>query len=305
LQQPIPLTLPELEDVKSAGSGALTTPGLTEFKRLLERAQHEHNEISRDLAHWRTQEAAAVDKYTSWQTGWLLRRLFKAKYQQLGETAEEFTARRIELEEQEELSRLQTQLSLPLGVERAFHRLRDDFVVMCSASRLWDTVGQRSTNRVVERTTASRTIERKPVKFQLGRCELIESDWEVPRLENANGGDIFFYPVFALYFVTSENFALLEYGEMKLEYMPQRFIEEEAIPKDSKVIGSTWAKANKDGTPDKRFKGNYEIPIVQYGKLTITSATGMNEEYMVSNVESAEAFFRAWQLLANAVRAGV
>jgi hypothetical protein len=45
--------------------------------------------------------------------------------------------------------------------------------------------------------------------------------------------------------------------------------------------------------------------FAQYGKLIITSATGMNEEYMVSNVESAEAFARAWQSLASAVRAGV
>ena len=98
----------------------------------------------------------------------------------------------------------------------------------------------------------------------------------MPHLENANGGDIFFYPAFALYFVTSESFALLEYSEVKLVFATTRFIEEEAIPPDSKVVGNTWAKANKDGSPDKRFKDNYQIPITQYGKLIITSATGMN-----------------------------
>ena len=296
---------PQLEDIKSAGSGALTTPGLAEFKRLLEQVRQEHGEIVRDLAHWRTQESAAIGKYTSWGNGWLLRRLFKAKFQRLRETAEESTAHRAELEEQEQLSRLQTQLNLPTGVKQAFHRLCDEFALMSRSHCVWDTVGQRNTNRTAERTTATRTIDRKPVKFQLGKCELIESEWNVPHFENANGGDIYFYPAFALYLVTSDSFALLEYSEAKLEFAATRFIEEEAIPPDSKVVGNTWTKANKDGSPDKRFKGNYQIPIAQYGKLVITSTTGMNEEYMVSNVESAEAFARAWQSLASAVRAGV
>lgn len=295
----------ELEDIKSAGSGALTTSGLAEFKRMLEQARCEHGEISRDLTHWRTQEAAAVGKYTRWDNGWLLRRLFKAKFQDLRTTAEESSAHRAELEEQERLSRLQTQLDLPQGVTAAFHRVCDEFAVMAKAHRLWDTIGQRSTNRVAERTTAARVIDRKPVNFRLGKCELIESEWSVPHLENANGGDIYFFPAFALYFVTSESFALLEYKEAQISFSTTRFIEEEAVPSDAKVVGSTWAKANKDGSPDKRFKGNYEIPIVQYGKLVITSATGMNEEYMISNSESAEAFANAWRSLASAVNAGV
>lgn len=301
----LPTPTPQLEDIKSAGSGALTTVGLAEFKRLLEQARREHGEIARDLTQLRAQESAAVGKYTRWKNGWLLRHLFKAKFQQLRESAEESTAHRAELEEQEKLSRLQTQLNLPPGVERAFHRLCDEFAVMSKSHRIWDTVGQRSTNKVAERTTASRAIDRRPVNFQLAKCELIESEWNVPHLENANGGDIFFYPAFVLYFVTSENFALLEYSQAQLGFTTTRFLEEEPIPPDSKTVGSTWAKANKDGSPDKRFKDNYQIPIAQYGALVIVSATGMNEQYMVSNAESAEAFARAWQDLAAAVRAGV
>lgn len=300
-----PTPAPELDDIKSAGSGALTTSGLAEIKRMLEQTRREHGEISRDLAQWRAQEATASGKYASWKDGWLLRRLLKAKFQQLRKTAEDFSARCEELEQQKHLSRLQTQLDLPPGVTQAFHRACDEFAVMAKANCIWDTVGQRATNRVAERTTASRVIDRKPVRFRLGKCELVETEWNVPHLENANGGDIYFYPAFALYFVTSESFALLEYKEAKLAFSTTRFIEEEAVPSDSKLVGSTWAKANKDGSPDKRFSDNYQIPIAQYGKLVITSVTGMNEEYMISNAESSGAFAKAWQSLANAVNSGV
>lgn len=296
---------PEMNDIKSEGSGALTTPGLSEFKRLLEKARREHGEVARELNQARSEESLTVGRYTSWKNGWLMRHLFKAKFEQHRISAEESTAKRAELEEQEHLSRLQTKIELPDGVNKAFHRMNDEFAVLTKCDRIWDTVGQRNTNRVAERTTATRVVERKPVRFQLGRCELIESEWKVPHLENANGGDIYFYPAFALYFVSSDNFALLEYKDIELEFSVSRFIEEETLPGDTTIVGQTWAKANKDGSPDKRFNGNYQIPIAQYGKISITSATGMNEEYMVSNAERAQAFSSTWKVLSSAVAAGV
>jgi hypothetical protein len=301
---PAPST-PELQEIRSAGSGALTTPGLTEFKSLLERARQEHSEIERELVQRRAEESGAVGKFNKWKNGWLFRRLFKAKFEQLRAVAEEATAHRAELEQQERLARLQTQIDLPLGVKEAFHLVCDRFASMSKSHSVWDTVGQRSTNRVAERTTATRTVERKPVVFKLGRCELIESEWNVPHLQNANGGDVYFYPAFILYFVASDSFALLEYKQTQLVFAPTRFIETDPVPRDSKVVGRTWAKANKDGSPDKRFKDNFEIPIAEYGKLVISSDTGMNEEYMLSNVESTDAFSKAWQSLAKAVAAGV
>lgn len=296
---------PGLQDIRSAGSGALTTPGLSEVKRLLLQSHKELGEIRKDLALWRDQEKSTVGKYKSWAAGWLLRKLLKKTFEQLRVSAEEATAHRTELEEQERLAKLQMQMDLPPGVKEAFHRFADDFSVMAGASKIWDTVGERAANRVAERTTASRVVERKPVRFRLGTCDLLDTDWAVPHLENANGGDLYFYPVFAIYFVTAESFALLEYSELNLDASGTRFIEEEGVPGDSQVIGQTWAKANKDGSPDKRFNSNYQIPIVAYGKLLFRSATGMNEEYMVSNAESVTAFAVSWQTLVQAVRVGL
>ncbi|WP_223250408.1 hypothetical protein [Marilutibacter maris] len=296
---------PPLEDIKSSGSEALTTPGLADFKCLLEKARRQHDEIVHELSHWRAQELVAVCKHTKWRNGWLFRRLFKQRFQKLYEMAEESMARRAELEEQERLSRLQTQLNIPDGVKQAFHRLCDEFSIMSRSHYVWDTIGQRSTDRVAERTAATRTIDRKPVGLQLGRCEVIDSAWDVPHFENANGGDIYFYPAFVLYFVTPDSFALLEYSEIKLRFEFTKFIEEEVTPSDSRVVGITWAKTNKNGTPDKRFKDNYQIDVLQYGTIAISSATGMNEEYMISNSESAHNFAEAWQSLASAVQAGL
>lgn len=296
---------PEMNYIESAGSGALTTQGLNEFKRLLEQSHHEHKETIRELSLARTEESFNVKRYTNWEKGFFMRRLFKSKFEQLRISAEESTSKRAELEEQEYLSRLQTMIELPDGVRKSFHRLNDQFDVLANCDCIWDTIGKRSTDRIVERTAATHAVERKQVRFQLGCCELIESEWKVPHLENANGGDVFFYPVFALYFVSSDNFALLEYKDIQLDFSLTQVIEEEKLPEDTTVIGQTWAKANKDSSPDKRFKENYQIPIAQYGKISIKSDTGMNEEYMVSNAEHARAFTLAWKGLSSAIAAGV
>lgn len=63
--------------------------------------------------------------------------------------------------------------------------------------------------------------------------------------------------------------------------------------------------SNKDGSRDKRYTDNYQIPVVQYGELHLSSKSGLNEVYMLSNPEPAFNFkimFDEYkQVLANTV----
>lgn len=290
--------------IQSAGSAALTTPGLTEFRKLIDRARKELADTTAELTAAQSAEQAAVNEHLSWKNGWLLRRVMKARFAQLAAKAEEAVARRVELDEQLTLARLDTQIDLSEPLKGAYSRLSDTFVQLSRATQIWDTISHRETNQFAERTTATRSIERKPVRFRLGQCNVITSDWQVPHLENANGGDIFFYPAFIVYFAGESSFALLEYSEVELQFATTRFHEDEAVPQDSEVVGKTWAKANKDGSCDLRFKDNYEIPIARYGLLSFRSRTGLNEEYMISNVSAAEAFAKDWAIFSQAVARG-
>jgi len=116
----------------------------------------------------------------------------------------------------------------------------------------------------------------------------------VPHLTNANGGELLIYPGFILYHVSDEAFALVDIHETTIEYSATAFIEEESVPADSKVIRQTWKKANKDGSPDRRFNNNYQIPVVAYGTIRITSKTGLNEEYLISNPNATQVFAKAF-----------
>ncbi len=69
-----------------------------------------------------------------------------------------------------------------------------------------------------------------------------------------------------------------------------RFQEEEGVPSDSKVVAQAWAKANKNGGPDRRFANNYQIPVAAYAHLKLKSESGLWEEFHFSNVERAALF---------------
>jgi hypothetical protein len=132
------------------------------------------------------------------------------------------------------------------------------------------------------------------VTFQRGQSDILTCEWAVPCLANRAGGDVYLYPAFVLYRVTRDTFAVIDVQDVTVEFVPSRFIERETIPADSPTVGHTWLKVNKDGRPDKRFKGNRQIPIVQYGTLKLRSGTGLNEEFMVSSASLFEKFAKAW-----------
>jgi len=116
----------------------------------------------------------------------------------------------------------------------------------------------------------------------------------VPNLMNRTGGDMYLFPGFILYRASKQAFALIDFRDVMLRFVSTRFTERDAIPADSQTIGYTWAKCNKDGTPDRRFRENYQIPLVHYGELLFSTNDGLDVRYICSNPKSAEDFVKAW-----------
>lgn len=87
---------------------------------------------------------------------------------------------------------------------------------------------------------------------------------------------------------------MIDFAEVDIRNSCSPVLETEIIPKESKTVGQSWAKANKDGTPDRRFANNYQIPIVEYETIHMKSPKGLNEVYMFSNVEKTREFSNAF-----------
>ncbi|MPS71843.1 MAG: hypothetical protein E2590_01685 [Chryseobacterium sp.] len=96
-------------------------------------------------------------------------------------------------------------------------------------------------------------------------------------------------------YINNQNFAIVGIDEHSQMFSSVSFTETSSVPIDSKIIRKTWAKVNKNGTPDQRFKNNYQIPVVQYGRLRFSNSTGVNEEYQISHYEASEEFGNAFE----------
>ena len=85
------------------------------------------------------------------------------------------------------------------------------------------------------------------------------------------------------------------YAELRVEDGVTRFIESAAVPADAQRVGTTWRYVNKKGGPDRRFKDNRELPVMQYGEVRLSSASGLREEIQVSRAEVAGEVRRAME----------
>jgi hypothetical protein len=187
-----------------------------------------------------------------------------------------------------------------------YNRIVATFQQLTTSKKIWDVTSAHSEDRIRTRSAASTVVQKKDVKFGIKNLPEIKTEYPALHFQNANGADLFFYPTFVVMYQNKENFAMIGYNELDFYFSSTRFVEEGSVPSDSKVIDRTWKKVNKNGTPDKRFKGNHQIPIVRYGTINLKTTTGLNEEYSFSNYEFSEAFgsaFSDYQSLIKNIRA--
>lgn len=284
-----------LRPITSAGVEYLTSYSLIPLRDLIMKAREQRLEICADLLQARELATSQRDELRRRENS-LFRRFYKKKIAALIEALPVTLAEVERLEAWEEQTHIKIQFDAGNYPRHTYAQLEKYFADMAKSTRIWDVTADRATNQFVERTTATRTIDRTPVKFDFSYNDLLKFEGQAMRFTNANGNDILLYPGMALIPGRSGAFALIDFRDLEINGYLTPFQESEAVPSDSEVIGYTWAKCNKDGSPDRRFNGNYQIPIVRYGHLTFTSEYGLNEEFMLTNTEAVEMFHRAAQL---------
>ena len=175
-----------------------------------------------------------------------------------------------------------------------FVLLKEAFNKLAQSEFVWDITTSQIINRVKLRSAASNVIDRKRVNIFFSSVDLIISDEDAFHFQNANGGDIYIYPSMIIIVSQNKEVALLDYRDIYLNYRETHFVEEEKFPTDSQQVGTTWAKVNKDGSRDRRFSNNYQIPIALYGQLHWESKKGFNEVYQFSNSTSTRLFYETF-----------
>lgn len=90
--------------------------------------------------------------------------------------------------------------------------------------------------------------------------------------------------------IRNNNVGVVSYENLHIAVNGTRFIESEGVPRDSQVIDHTWQYVNKNGSPDRRYNNNRQLPICLYAAILVTSSEGLNVKIQCSNVTIAEEF---------------
>ena len=198
--------------------------------------------------------------------------------------------------------KLNIDFNMDQSILEEYNVLKKSFEKLITCQKIWDVTSSQYIDRVKERSAASTSVSRIPVMFSFGTLDYINTKYDAFKFHNANGGDLYIYPGFIV--MPSEHnqdFAIIDFRDLELEHHLQRFVETESIPSDSKVIDRTWQYVNKNGSPDKRYSYNPEIPIVAYYKIALKSKKGLNECYHFSNAEYACTFGTAFNYYQNSL----
>lgn len=279
-------------EIKSAEVSTLTSPGLGELKRLINEAAIKRRQLAAAVAADRCKLEDATRKLHFAQS--FIVRIFTQKslprLAHAVETAQDtLDTRTAELEG----CVIEVDFAFDDASHGSYAALIRSFEALSACQRIWDVTAVQATNQYRERTVATTSLTRTPVSFDFAVPEIVKSSQQAMRMGNASGRYVHLYPGFLMMRDDSGDFALIEYNELEADFSQSRFIEEESVPSDTEVIGQTWKKANKDGSPDRRFKDNYSIPIVRYAELVLRSPTGLFEAYQFSDFGKTNTFHQA------------
>lgn len=91
--------------------------------------------------------------------------------------------------------------------------------------------------------------------------------------------------------------AAISYCDISISIINTPFVETGVAPTDAILLYNTWQYVNNNGTPDRRFKNNRQMPVYQYSKVIITSPNGLNLHLIASNYQKAEEFKKLYDCL--------
>lgn len=293
-----------MREIGSASVETLTSDSLVDFRDMIVAARGQKVQVEGDLAA-ATTELASLEGELDRRARSLLRWFYRRRIAALsGELLPAAATEKERLDGWMAATRIDVEFETSDAARRAYGALVRAFDALRGSAAIWDVTSDREADRFRERTSALRTVDRRPVELSFAASDLLRFDGQALRFGNVNGEDILLYPGVALMPRADGMFALIDLRDLSVSFNLQNFIEDEAVPADAVVVGHTWAKVNKDGTPDRRFSSNYQIPICAYGRLVFTTGSGVTEEYKFSRADAAEAFAASFEAYKDALAGG-
>ncbi|MBK8698798.1 MAG: DUF4236 domain-containing protein [Saprospiraceae bacterium] len=187
-------------------------------------------------------------------------------------------------------------LILEYSLDEFTQQLHTQFVSSFSqildSKKVWQILHSSKVSNYKYSAGANSEIIRKPIKkLSLNEYPIssLTTNINIPHI-GFSDCDYYFFPE-RLVIKRGKEFGGLLYKNLKIISGTVNFIESETVPEDASIISQTWKYLNKDGSPDKRFQDNIELPVCKYSSYEFSSVNGINEILYTSKVDAFNDFF--------------
>lgn len=158
-----------------------------------------------------------------------------------------------------------------------FDRLVTSWDATSSSAELWRTVQSgrvQTTYQHKVNAGVGSIVQRISAEARIQQPKYLSTNIDVPTIR-AGKETLSFLPD-RLIVGSGKSYTDVAYRHLTVRRSVTRFVEQPGhVPRDTQLIGQTWQYVNVKGGPDRRFKNNPALPVVQYGQLDISTPQGL------------------------------
>ena len=180
-----------------------------------------------------------------------------------------------------------------------FKKAYDGLEAFFASSRIWDVQEESRLTQWEQQKRqagAGSLIARTRIIPGIRQPPYVKTNIATPSLPLGKKKTLYFFPDCMLVY-TNRDITAIEYGMLSVTSGTSQFIESGSVPGDARIVDKTWRYVNKDGSPDRRFKNNTQIPITLYGDVSILGDT-LSDKTQTSREHAPMAFKGAIEQLA-------
>ena len=182
--------------------------------------------------------------------------------------------------------------------KKIYETFLSHFSEIHTSQRVWQYLHTQATYDYKYTSGAGTNVNRIPVnsisKNKLP-SKIFKTNIEVPFMSLKNT-ELYFFPE-RLIIKRNNKFGAIMYKNISAGLSTVRFIQDGSVPNDALIVDRTWRYLNKNGSPDRRFSNNYQIPICNYSEYKFASSSGLNEHISTSKLGAFDNFIKSIKII--------
>jgi uncharacterized protein DUF4236 len=181
-------------EFKSVDVASLGSDSLSRVSALLDKLKHQRSSVSVEILQAENDATRARNMAAS--LAWLRRRIAPAALVARQEYAEDCADRLDVLRETKDSLVLDVEFDINDESKKRFLDVVAAFDRVSRCTRIWDVTAAQGVDRARTRSSASQSLDMRPVSFSRSRDNIMATDFKPPLFINDNGADLLLYPAF-------------------------------------------------------------------------------------------------------------